>query len=60
MEGHANKLLKQTPMAGLKGFALDLGRTALSLSLKSFAEWRSHSAVSGTQFHDGRRLAQSP
>jgi hypothetical protein len=51
--------MEQTPVAGLSVFARKLGRTALSLTLKSYAEWRSHSAVSGTQFHDRRCSSQS-
>jgi hypothetical protein len=43
----------------LKDNYLEHGRTALSLSLKSFAEWHRHSAVSGTQFHNWRGLVQS-
>ena len=50
--------MEQTPRAGLKGNALELGRTTISLSLNSLAEWLCHSAVSGTKSHDQRCLAR--
>ena len=55
--GHLQTSLstEQTPKVGLMGKASELGRMARSLSLKNLVEWRSHSAVSRTQFHDWRR-----